>query len=124
MVCCVYAAVSLHRSERYECEYHEMFLNLVKGSSQYYEPAVNFLHDVLSWETGVLLNEVNVKDSANMVTLKRNFQQHIRDFIQTQNLSGKPVCECIRDFVVCAMWFCVMCTNNIQFCLRYVELCL
>ena len=88
-----------------ECVYHKMFLDVMMEASKVYRPSSSYINDVLSLKNRHLLCDVCVdeKETADLIGLRRDFQQHIRLFTHREILKGTSVCAAFMNSVVSQM---------------------
>ena len=83
--------------------YHKMFVKEIKDSGEVFREASSFIPALLSLETSHLLSDKNVdeKEIADLMELRRDLGQFLTAFIQKRKLAGVHTARCFKDSVVC-----------------------
>lgn len=86
-----------------ESAYHKMFVDEIKASGEIYKDATTFIPVLLSLQTGHLLSDKNVdeKEVADLMELRRDLGQYVTTYIQRKKLVGVHTAQCFQEYVVC-----------------------
>ena len=79
-----------------------MFVDVIKASADIYRDNTTFIPAVLSLETGHLLSDRNVDDKeiADLMEMKRDLGQYVVTYIQKKRLAGVHTARWFQEFVV------------------------
>ena len=81
-----------------------MFVDVIKASADIYRDNTTFIPAVLSLETGHLLSDRNVDDKeiADLMELKRDLGNFVSTYIQKKKLAGVHTAWWFQEYVVCS----------------------
>ena len=82
-----------------------MFVKEIKDSAALFKEASSFIPALLSLETSQLLSDTNVneREIADLMELRRDLEQFLTTFIQKNKLAGAYPARCFHNSVV-RMW--------------------
>ena len=86
-----------------DSSYHKMFVKEIKDSAALFRDASSFIPALLSLKTSQLLSDTNVneREIADLMELRRDLGQFLTAFIQKHKLAGAHTASCFHDSVVC-----------------------